>query len=619
MAEAARMQDPELGQEQHGNEDPAILQVEEAEFGCKSHPVRQNTQLDFKRGRGLLRDLQRRAPYYKSDWTDAFTGGNSQQSTASICFLFFACLVPAIAFGTIYDIETEGAMGVVECILASGFAGMVYSILSGQPLCILGGTGPNLAYTVAFYKICKAMDVDFLPCRVWQGLWCSLLTVIFAVTDASALMSHVTRYVEDIFSALISLIFIFEALKAVVITFDERGNAAGFLTALLCFGTYIMAVKLKALKGTTWLNPSMRFTISNFAVTIAILVATGVAQTWRGEVDIAWLSVPSKLEPTLKVGSSNDVRPWLINPLGGQGLNPEGEVRPLPTSAIAFAFLPGLGMALLNYLDQNLTSKLINRPAHGLKKPGGYHLDMMVLGCIIYPVVSIFGLPFPCAATVRSMAHLISLTTYEFKPIPGGGFQRVVVKVVEQRWTHFAIHALMLLSLLLSGVLKYVPNGALFGVFLFMGLSSVAGNQLFERMFLWAKFDPQSHPRLPYVTRLTTRQLHKFTLIQFICLAILYALKAYKQTAMVFPFFIALLVFVRKGLGRYFKEEELAVLDAEEDLPPDAEPKKLENVTEALEKEASEAETPETETPEEKEGSRASSESHEEQPPHAFN
>merc|ERR1719316_2237928 len=222
---------------------------------------------------------------------------------------------------------------------------------------------------------------------------------------------------------------------------------------------------------------------------------------------------------------------------------------------IGLAIPFGIGMALLNYMDQNLTSKLINRPASGLKKPGGYHLDMMVLGIIIYPVVSIFGLPYPCAATVRSLTHLISLTTYEERPIPGGGVQRVVAKVIEQRWTHFAIHALMLLSLTLSGVLKYVPTGALFGVFLFMGLSSIAGNQLFDRIFLWTQFDPRTYPRLPYVTRITTRRLHLFTLIQFICLAILYGLKAVKRTAMVFPFFIALLVYVRKGLGRYFTGE----------------------------------------------------------------
>merc|ERR1712046_507675 len=128
----------------------------------------------------------------------------------------------------------------------------------------------------------------------------------------------------------------------------------------------------------------------------------------------------------------------------------------------------------------------------------------------------------------------------------------------------------------MGGVMKYIPNGALFGVFMFMGFSSIPGNQLFDRMFLWGKFDSRTYPRLPYVTRMPTGRLHKFTLIQFVCLAILYALKSVKSTAMVFPFFIALLVFVRKGLVKLFSEEELEVLDAEEDLPPDAQPKESE-------------------------------------------
>lgn len=530
---------------------------------------------DFKPGfaGGLRADIRRRAPYYKSDWTDAFTDGNAQQSLASVLFLFFACLVPAIAFGSIYSIETKNQMGVIECVIASGFAGVVYAIFSGQPLCILGGTGPNLAYTVAFYQICERLDIDFLTARVWQGLWCSLITIIFAVTDASSWMKHVTRYVEDIFSGLISLIFIYEALKAVYVTFDDRGTTAGLLTAMLCFGTYIITIKVKAIKSTKLLSSGMRFTISNFAVTIALLCISAVANNWRGDVDIEWLTVPTELVPTMKLVSSGKPRPWLINPFGGQGLNPDNVERDLPMWAIGFTFVPGFGMALLNYLDQNLTSKLINRPSHALKKPGAYHLDMMVLGSIIYPVVSIFGLPYPCAATVRSITHLISLTTYENRPIPGGGTQRFVSKVIEQRFTHFGIHALILLSLVLSPILKFVPKGALFGVFLFMGLSSISGNQLFDRLFLWAQFDTSTYPRLPYVTRTTTSRLHKFTFVQFMGLVILYALKAVKQTAIAFPFFIALLVFVRKTLPWYFSAKELEVLDADEDLPPDPEPK----------------------------------------------
>merc|ERR1712151_1193456 len=102
-----------------------------------------------------------------------------------------------------------------------------------------------------------------------------------------------------------------------------------------------------------------------------------------------------------------------------------GVKKPLPTWVIFATIIPGAGMALLLYLDQNLTSLLINRPTSGLKKPVGYHLDMLILGTIIYPIMALFGLPHPCAATVRSLTHLIALTTYEEQKIPGGGTRKV--------------------------------------------------------------------------------------------------------------------------------------------------------------------------------------------------
>ena len=35
-------------------------------------------------------------------------------------------------------------------------------------------------------------------------------------------------------------------------------------------------------------------------------------------------------------------------------------------------------------MDQNLTSMLINRKDHNLKKPPAYHLDLLVCGLVVY-------------------------------------------------------------------------------------------------------------------------------------------------------------------------------------------------------------------------------------------
>jgi hypothetical protein len=54
----------------------------------------------------------------------------------------------------------------------------------------------------------------------------------------------------------------------------------------------------------------------------------------------------------------------------------------------------------------------------------------------------------------------------------------------------------------------------------------------------------------------------------------LYTLKQVAGVA--FPFFIALLIFVRKWQVKLFTQDELEVLDAEVDLPPDPEPETTE-------------------------------------------
>ena len=56
-------------------------------------------------------------------------------------------------------------------------------------------------------------------------------------------------------------------------------------------------------------------------------------------------------------------------------------------------------------------------------------------------------------------------------------------------------------------------------------------------------------------------RVHLYTLVQVVCLAILYGLKAIKETSVVFPFFMASLAIVRKGMRYMFTDEELKQLD----------------------------------------------------------
>ena len=68
----------------------------------------------------------RRRKVYLSDWTDGFK--NLKKVIPAILFLYFACLSPAISFGTIASQLTYNSMGVVEFLLSAGTSGMVSQV-----------------------------------------------------------------------------------------------------------------------------------------------------------------------------------------------------------------------------------------------------------------------------------------------------------------------------------------------------------------------------------------------------------------------------------------------------------------------------------------------------------
>ena len=55
---------------------------------------------------GLVDDIKRKAPFYKSDVVDAL----HVQSLASFVFLYFACLTPIITFGGLLGDATDNNM-----------------------------------------------------------------------------------------------------------------------------------------------------------------------------------------------------------------------------------------------------------------------------------------------------------------------------------------------------------------------------------------------------------------------------------------------------------------------------------------------------------------------------
>ena len=395
------------------------------------------------------------------------------------------------------------------------------------------------------------LELPFLPSYAWVGLWSAGFLLILAVTDASCLMRYFTRFTDEIFAALISIIFIYEAIKSLVHIFEDldvkKHHDTALLSLLLALGTFYIAMSLSRFRRSSYLRPKIREFLADFGPAIALAAMTIVA-VWLHEVFLDVLPTPDTFGTT-------SGRPWSVDLLA------------VPVWARFAAAGPALLVTVLVFLDQNITARIVNSPDHRLHKGEAYHLDLGVVG-LLMAFCSLFGLPWLVAATVRSLNHVRSLATVEEVVSPNGETRERVMHVRENRLTGLAIHLLIGLSLLFLPLLKTIPMAVLYGLFLFMGVVSMSGNQFFERLSLWLK-DPTLYPGTHYIRRVPRWTIHAFTALQVACLGVLWIVKS-SAIGILFPVFIALLVPVRLLAGRLFAAEHLAALDAEEE-PSEAE------------------------------------------------
>ncbi|XP_014028633.2 sodium-driven chloride bicarbonate exchanger isoform X1 [Salmo salar] len=574
---------------------------------------------------GLLLDIKRKAPHYLSDYTDAV----SLQCLASFLFLYCACMSPVITFGGLLGEATEGRISAIESLFGASMTGIAYSLFAGQPLTILGSTGPVLVFEKILYKFCKEYGLSYLSLRTCIGLWTAFLCLVLVATDASSLVCYITRFTEEAFASLICIIFIYEALEKLIhlgehypinmnnnldkltqyscscieppdpsnatiqyweqnnITASEvywealevkdcmekRGEFVGsacgphgpyipdvlFWSVVLFFSTVFMSAFLKEFKFSRYFPTKLRAVISDFAVFITIF--TMVLVDYALGVPSPKLKVPSVFKPT------RDDRGWLISPLGGN-----------PWWTTIVTVIPALLCTILIFMDQQITAVIINRKEHKLKKGCGYHLDLFVVG-VMLGVCSIMGLPWFVAATVLSISHVNSLKLESECSAPGE--QPKFLGIREQRFTGLMIFLLMGCSVFMTSVLKYIPMPVLYGVFLYMGASSLRGIQLFDRLKLFGM--PAKHqPDFIYLRHVPLRKVHLFTIIQLSCLVMLWVIKT-SNYAIVFPMMVLALVFIRKLMDCFFTKREMSWLD---DLMPESKKKKLEDAEEEEEEQS---------------------------------
>ncbi|KAG7271305.1 LOW QUALITY PROTEIN: hypothetical protein CRUP_021042 [Coryphaenoides rupestris] len=377
----------------------------------------------------------------------------------------------------------------------------------------------------------RSNGIDYMELRLWIGLHSCLQCFLLVATDASYIIKYMTRFTEEGFSSLISFIFISDAIKKMLGSFNQLskkecltygGSLAGtsckyvpdlaLMSFILFFGTYSMTVSLKKFKSSRYF--------------------------------------PTK--PT------RPGRGWLVMPFGKN-----------PLWVCVASFIPALLVTILIFMDQQISAVIVNRKENKLKKGCGYHLDLFWVG-VLMAVCSFLGLPWYVAATVISIAHIDSLKMESESSAPGEQPQFLGVR--EQRLTGILVFVLTGVSIFLAPILQFIPMPVLYGVFLYMGVASLSGIQFWDRIKLYLM--PSKHqPDFSYLRHVPLRRVHLFTLVQILCLAVLWTLKS-TFLAIIFPIMILGLMVVRKMLDMVFSQHDLAWMD---DILPEKKKKKKKN------------------------------------------
>lgn len=63
---------------------------------------------------------------------------------------------------------------------------------------------------VPLLQFCKSQGIEYIVGRVWVGVWLVIIVVVIVAFEGSFLVRFISRFTQEIFSILISLIFIYE-------------------------------------------------------------------------------------------------------------------------------------------------------------------------------------------------------------------------------------------------------------------------------------------------------------------------------------------------------------------------------------------------------------------------
>lgn len=235
-------------------------------------------------------------------------------------------------------------------------------------MAFLAPTGLTLAFISGLYRFCTVAGVPFMPIYTWVGLWTGLFMSLLAIRGSSKLIRYCTRFTDEVFNALLSINFVYEACKSLrrnfVLAADPMNLTMPFVALSMAISTFWMTMKAQAIRTSVYFNEKTRTIIKNFGP-VAIIIVTSL---FNQLPTIKKFAIPTlKVPNTFELSNGRD----LLVPFMA-----------LPTKLKLLSSLPALLLTSLFFMDQNISVRVVNNPDNKLKKGEAYNMDMLALGLI---------------------------------------------------------------------------------------------------------------------------------------------------------------------------------------------------------------------------------------------
>lgn len=286
---------------------------------------------------GMVNDVRKRAPYYVSDWADAW----NYRVVPATLFIFFANILPGIAF-SLDLIETTGEYGVQEILLASFMAAFIFSVFGGQPLLISGVTGPITVFNKTIYDIFKGrQDFSYLEFMGWVYVWGAIFHWVSAAFNAVQGLKYVTRFSCDTFGFYVAAVYVQYGIQVVTRQFGQSSTPSAFLGIILALVTLITPHYFNAIARSGYISRGFRRFCSDYGMPITIVAATGLA--YWGAFDAYVLEANMTLPVDTTSFQAINGRSWLIRWWN------------LPGKYVGIAMPFGIVLWILFYFDSNVS------------------------------------------------------------------------------------------------------------------------------------------------------------------------------------------------------------------------------------------------------------------------